>query len=232
MTPQAPMTALDAALDKAVAIPSKRVARTVAALRRKHPRATPASLITLLERRFLRLAKASGAGVGIAAAAPGVGTAAAVGLTGAQMAAFLGATAMHVMAVAEIHGIPAADHERRRMLLLTVLLGEEGANAVQASLGLSTIHWARQALTRMPTSTVRSVNKALRKHAMKTSATKGGTLAFARLAPFGIGAAVGWVGGKAMAKTVLEGTASVFGPPPESFDLASPARSRLLTDVN
>lgn len=218
----------DKALDKAVTIPSARVSAQVAKLRRRHPRATPEQIIAMLDKKFLRFAKTSGAGVGVAAAVPAVGTAAAVGLTGAQMAAFVAATAFHVMAVAEVYGIPTEDKDRRRTLLLTALLGEEGASAVQASLGLSTIHWAKQAMTRMPVSTVKSVNKALRKRAAKQAAAKGGSLALGRLAPFGIGAGIGWVGGKAMGKSVLDGIAAAFGPPPVSFEVADKNRQQLL----
>ncbi|WP_250506873.1 hypothetical protein [Bowdeniella massiliensis] len=216
------MKGFDAAFDKAVTIPSARVKQTVAKLRRKHPRATPEQIIAMLDKKYMRLAKTSGAGVGVAAAVPAVGTAAAVGLTGAQMAAFVAATAFHVMAVAEVYGVPTDDIDRRRTLLLTALLGEEGANAVQASLGLSTVHWARQALTKMPASTVKSVNAALRKRA-----AKGGTVMLGRLAPFGVGAAVGWVGGKAMGQSVLDGIKTAFGPTPLSFEIADQNRKQL-----
>ncbi|SEA72737.1 hypothetical protein SAMN02910418_02262 [Bowdeniella nasicola] len=221
------MKGFDAAFDKAVTIPSARVKQTVAKLRRKHPRATPEQIIAMLDKKYMRLAKTSGAGVGVAAAVPAVGTAAAVGLTGAQMAAFVAATAFHVMAVAEVYGVPTDDIDRRRTLLLTALLGEEGANAVQASLGLSTVHWARQALTKMPASTVKSVNAALRKRAAKKAAAKGGTVMLGRLAPFGVGAAVGWVGGKAMGQSVLDGIKTAFGPAPLSFEIADQNRKQL-----
>jgi heat-inducible transcriptional repressor len=40
---------------------------------------------------------------------------------------FLEATAVFVLAVAEVHGIPAAHRERRRALVLAVLVGEDGS---------------------------------------------------------------------------------------------------------
>ena len=151
----------DEALDRAIAIPSARVAKNVARLRAEHPKASPADIISILERRFLRFSKVSGAGVGIAAAVPAVGTAAAIGITGAQVAAFLGAAATYVLGVAEVHGIETSDVERRRTLLLTALLGQEGANTVQASLGLSGINSARQVPCRCCWSICCAVGQAL-----------------------------------------------------------------------
>ncbi|MDO5701162.1 MAG: hypothetical protein Q4P36_06805 [Bowdeniella nasicola] len=211
------VSGVDDALDKAIAIPSARVRAKVAKLRARHPHASPERIISILEKQFTRASKLSGAGVGAAAAVPAVGTASAVVLTSAQVAAFLAASALHVMAVAEVHGIPTEDTERRRTLLLTALLGEDGASAVQASLGISSVSWAKRALQMLPISTVKSVNTTLRKRAAKKAAAKGGGIAVGRLAPFGIGAVIGWSGGKALARTVIEGTRAAFGPAPTSF---------------
>ncbi len=210
-------TVLDSLLDKAVNIPSNRARARVAKLRARHPKASPEQLVKMLESDFLFRSKFSGAGVGAAAAVPTVGTAVALGLTAAQMGTFLASIAYHVMAVAEVYGIPLENKEQRRTLLLTAILGEEGANTVQTSLGLSTVHWARQALTNLPASTVKSVNATLRKRAAKTAATRGGLTMVGRLAPFGIGAAVGWTAGKAMANTALDAIRAAFGPAPSSW---------------
>lgn len=218
---------IDAALDKAVTLPAERVREKVMKLRLDHPNESPADIIRRLEKDLTCKSKLTGSGVGVAAAVPAVGTATAVGLTGAQMAGFVAAAASFVLGVAEVHGIPIDDVDRRRTLLLTALLGQDGASAVQSSLGLSSIHWARQAFTRLPTSTVKAVNKKLRKRAAKQAAKKGGTAMFGRLMPFGIGAAIGWVTGKSMAKTVIDGTRSAFGPAPEHF--AEDAKLRAIT---
>ncbi|MDO5727239.1 MAG: hypothetical protein Q4Q03_04885 [Bowdeniella nasicola] len=218
---------IDDALDKAITLPGERVRDNVAQLRLDHPHDTPAEIIHRLEKQLLRKSKLTGAGVGVAAAVPSVGTVTAMALTGAQLAGFVAAATMHVLAVAEIHGVPTDDIDRRRTLVLTTLLGHDGANAVQSSLGLSSIHWARQAFTRLPTSTVKAVNKKLRKRAAKQAAKKGGSVAFGRLMPFGIGAAIGWVSGKAMARTVIDGARTAFGNPPAAF--ASEAKPRAIT---
>lgn len=44
---------------------------------------------------------------------------------------FLEATALFVLAVAEVHGIHVAEVERRQTLVLAVLLGDHGAMLVE-----------------------------------------------------------------------------------------------------
>jgi hypothetical protein len=189
----------------------------VAELRRSHPGATPAELVTLLEKRYLRRAALLGGAVGATATVPGVGTVTALGLTTVQTVAFLSASANHVMGLASIHGVRVDDVERRRTLLLAALLGEEGAEAVSSQLGLGTLYWAKAAITKLPLGTVRAVNRAIRHRLVRWGAARGGALVLGRLAPFGIGAMIGYVGTRAMAKNVIEGTEALFGPAPAAF---------------
>ena len=48
---------------------------------------------------------------------------------------FLEATAVYVLAVAEVYGIPAEHRERRRALVLAVLVGEDSKHAVADLIG-------------------------------------------------------------------------------------------------
>jgi hypothetical protein len=189
----------------------------VAELRRSHPGLSPAELAALLEKRYLRRAARLGGAVGATAAVPGVGTATALGLTTVQTVAFLSASARLVMGLASIHGVRVDDVERRRTLLLAALLGEEGAEAVSSQLGLGTLYWAKAAITKLPIGTVRAVNRAISHRLLRWGATRGGAFVLGRLAPFGIGALIGYVGTRAMAKNVIEGTGALFGPAPASF---------------
>ena len=83
---------------------------------------------------------------------------------------------------------------------------------VQGQLGLSTMFWAAQMLMQMPLPSVKSINAHLIKRVAKRSAAKGGALALGRLIPFGIGAAIGWSGGRALANQVIEGAQAALGP--------------------
>ena len=205
-------TALERALDKAIAIPASRIEERVARMRRDRPGADAAELVELAGARFRRDAGLSSGAVGASAAIPAIGTGAAAALTVGQSAAFMASAVTYVLTVAEIQGVHVVDADRRRALVLSALLGKEGSEAVQGQLGLSSMFWAAQVLMQMPLPSVKSINARLIKRVAKRSAAKGGALALGRLLPFGIGAAIGWSGGRALANQVIEGAQAALGP--------------------
>lgn len=204
-------------IDAAVRIPSTRVRSYVEHLRRNHPDAGPEEIIEILTSRYLWAVSGSGGAVGAAAAFPVVGTTAALALTAGQVATFLGTSSVLCLAVAEVHGISTDDVARRRVLLLTTLLGERGPQLMEQELGLATATWARVLLTRLPVATVKTVNRTLRHRIAKVAITKGSTVLVGRLLPFGIGAVVGFAGSRAMGKTLVVGLRRAFGPAPTTF---------------
>ena len=205
-------TALERALDKAIAIPASRIEERVARMRRDRPGADAAELVEMAGARFRRDAGLSSGAVGASAAIPAISTGAAAALTVGQSAAFIASAVTYVLTVAEIQGVHVVDTERRRALVLSALLGKEGSEAVQGQLGLSSMFWAAQLLMQMPLPSVKSINVHLIKRVAKRSAAKGGALALGRLLPFGIGAAIGWKGGRALANQVIEGAQAALGP--------------------
>ncbi|UFU03967.1 hypothetical protein LQF12_05040 [Ruania suaedae] len=208
---------LDSFIDAVATLPSAQVRRYVDGLRASHPDAGPQELIALMKRRYLFAVSTSGGAVGAVAAFPVVGTGVALALTAGQVATFVGASAALCLAVADVHGIATDDVARRRALLLTTLLGENGPELLEAQLGLSTATWAQVLLTRLPVATVKTVNKTLRGRMAKAVVTKGSTVMLGRLMPFGIGAAIGFVGGRVMGKSLIEGLDAAFGPAPAHF---------------
>jgi hypothetical protein len=68
-----PSSPLDHLIDKAVTVPSAAIRRHVDKLRARNPHASPAQIITLLEREYLRVIETTGGAVGAAAAIPAVG---------------------------------------------------------------------------------------------------------------------------------------------------------------
>jgi len=205
-------TALERAIDKAISIPAARIEERVARMRRDRPGADAAELVEMAASRFRRDAGLSSGAVGASAAIPAISTGAAAALTVGQSAAFIASAVTYVLTVAEIQGVHVVDTERRRALVLSALLGKEGSDAVQGQLGLSTMFWAAQVLMQMPLPSVKSINAHLIKRVAKRSAAKGGALALGRLLPFGIGAAIGWKGGRALANQVIEGAQAALGP--------------------
>lgn len=208
---------VEAALAKAVTIPSSTIHGHVDSLRRRNPEASPEELVRLLEKEYLVVVATAGGAVGAAAAAPAVGTGLALTLTASDVATFFGASAAFALAVASVHGIDVEDVERRRALLLSTILGESGAKVLGDAAEFSSSNAARVLLTRMPMATVRKVNSTLTRKMVRTQLTRHTGLALGRLVPYGIGAVVGVAGARALGRTVIQGARAAFGPPPARF---------------
>lgn len=205
------------ALDKAVTIPSATIHAHVESVKRRNPGASPEEIVGLLEKEFLLVVAGTGGAVGAAAAAPIVGTGLATALTVSDVATFFGASAAFSLAVASVHGIEVADTERRKALLLATLLGDSGAKVIGDATEITTVRVGRLLLTRMPMGTVKKVNNQLTRKLVRTQAARFGGVALGRLAPYGIGAAIGVAGGRALGQTVVKGARLAFGPPPATF---------------
>ncbi|MFC8923255.1 hypothetical protein [Cellulosimicrobium sp. NPDC057127] len=212
-----PTPLLDAALDKAVTIPSQVIRAHVDSVRRRNPEAGPAEVIRLLEREYLLVVQAAGGAVGAAAAFPSVGTGVGIALTSSDIATFFASSAAFSLAVADVHGIAVDDVGRRRALLLASVLGEKGARDVERAAQGSGTAWGKVLLTRMPSGTLTKVNKALANRFLRTQLAKQSGLALGRLVPFGIGAVVGVAGGRALGQGVVAQSRRAFGPPPSVF---------------
>lgn len=208
---------LHRALEKAIASQRSPVAGYVARLRRARPDATPAEIVTVLEKQYLRAVTGTGAAVGGAAAVPGVGTVAALALSGGEVALFLEATALFALAVAEVHGIRVEEVERRRTLVLAVALGDHGAMLVEKMAGRTGQHWGDLLPDAIPMSSITAINKTLGRWFWTRYGRKQGMVAIGRIAPFGIGAAIGAAGNRAFGRTVVNTSRRVFGPSPAGF---------------
>jgi hypothetical protein len=208
---------LDYLVDKAVSIPSATIHRHVDKVRARNPNATPAEVIRLLEKEYLRVIQTTGGAVGAAAAIPAVGTAASVALSTSDVATFFASSAAFSLAVADVHGIDVQDVARRRALLLATVLGDQGAQDVENAIGGSGVAWGKVLLTSMPRTTLQRVNKALTHRFVRKQIAKQSGLLLGRILPFGIGAVVGWVGARALGHTVIGQSRVAFGAPPDRF---------------
>jgi hypothetical protein len=204
-------------LEQAVAVQRAPVASYVARLRRTRSGATPSEIITVLEKQYLRTVTGTGAAVGGVAAAPGVGTLAALALGGGESAAFLEATALFALAVAEVHGIRIEDRERRRTLLLAVVLGDHASKLVQRTIRRESRHWGYLLPAGIPLTSISALNRTLIMWFLRKYARKQGLLMVGKIAPFGIGAAVGAKGNRVLGRQVVHNCREVFGPAPVSF---------------
>ena len=185
-------------------------------LREHHPTATPADIIEKLDKQYLAAVIASGAAVGSAAAFPGIGTLVAMSAVAGETVVFLEATAVYVLAVAEVHGIPAEHRERRRTLVLAVLVGDDSKHAVADLLGPGRTSgaWLADGAASLPLPAVSQLNSRLLRYFVKRYTLKRGAIAFGKLLPVGIGAVVGGVGNRMMGKKIVAHAHKAFGNPP------------------
>ena len=188
----------------------------VGRLRAANPDATPAEITEKLEKYYLAAVMASGAAVGSAAAFPGVGTLVAMSAVAGETVVFLEATAVFVLAVAEVHGIPAEHRERRRALVLAVLVGEASKGAITDLLGPGRTSgaWLSEGAATLPLPAVSQLNNRLLKYFVKRYALKRGALAFGKMLPVGIGAVIGGGGNRMMGKKIVANAHMAFGPAP------------------
>lgn len=212
-----PTPLLDSLLSKAVTIPSAAIHKHVDSVRRRNPEADPARVIHILEKEYLTVVSTAGGAVGAAAAVPAVGTTAAAVLTSSDIGTFFAASAAFSLGVADVHGIAVEDVARRRALLLATVLGDAGARDVERAAEGSQLAWGKVLLTAMPQTAVRRVNRVLTHRFLRRQVAKQGSLALGRMIPFGIGAVVGFAGGRALGHGVVAQSRSAFGMPPEHF---------------
>jgi hypothetical protein len=209
--------ALEKALDKGLSTQQSAVAAHVRRIRRGRPEASPTEIIDALEKHYLAAVTALGAGAGAASAVPGVGTAVGVAVNIAAIPAFAEATTLFVLACAEVHGVDVEDLERRRTLVLAVILGNGASKVVQKAAGRTGAHWGRAIAQGIPLDTIRSINGVLGKNFVTRHGTKEGILVLGRELPFGVGAAIGAAGNAASGWGSIRAARRAFGTAPEDW---------------
>lgn len=202
-------------LDTALKVQAPLARSYVERQRAKRPEATREELMDSLVKRFVLLSTATGAGIGGAAAMPGIGTVAAVGLTVGEGLTFAETCAFTTLAAADIHDVDMSDPSTRRLVLMAVLSGERGAEIVAKALGKQGVQWntvlaGSSAGGFLPGLVQRQVGKYLRRRVLARS----GGVWLGRLLPFGIGAAIGGFGARAIAGTVVEALREIFSHSP------------------
>lgn len=220
--PSAAAKVLTQILERSTRAQGPAVKSYVARLRKQHPDATPADIVKKLEVRYLSAVMASGAAVGSAAAFPGIGTLTAMASVAGETVVFLEATAVYVLAVAEVHGIPAEHRERRRALVLGVLVGEDSKRAVADLIGPGRTKgaWVADGAATLPLPAVSQLNSRLLRYFVKRYTLKRGVIAFGKMLPVGIGAVVGGGGNRLMGKRIVANARAAFGDPPPRWPAA------------
>ncbi|MEV8566042.1 hypothetical protein AB0436_10765 [Streptomyces sp. NPDC051322] len=204
-------------LNKAIDNQSPLVRKNIARARQRNPEATPAEVIRSLERMYVSALTGTGAAVGGAAAAPGVGTGVALALSAGEALSSLELSTLFALSVAEVHGVPIDEIERRRTIVMGIMLGGSGSSTIGKAAGRTGQHWGRQVVGKVPVETLRQINKILGPNFVTKYGTKQGIIVLGRVAPFGIGAVIGGGANAAVATLTVRAGRRAFGPPPESW---------------
>ncbi|MCZ7437728.1 hypothetical protein O7598_15075 [Micromonospora sp. WMMC241] len=204
-------------LDKAIAVQSPLVRKNIARARQRNPEATPEEVIRNLERMYVSALTGTGAAVGGAAAAPGVGTGIALALSAGEALSSLELSALFALSVAEVHGVGIDEIERRRTIVMGIMLGGSGSATITKVAERTGQHWGRQVVAKVPLETLRQINKILGRNFITKYGTKQGIIVLGRVAPFGIGALIGGGANAAMATLAVKAGRRAFGPPPPSW---------------
>ena len=212
------------ALDRVLQVQRPVVIAHLRSIRLRHPAATTAEIVRMLERRYLAAVTTGGAAVGATAVVPGIGTGVTLALSGVETVGFLDATALFAQSLAELHGIRVDNPDRARALVLTLMLGKEGVDLVAqlgrqlAGKGVSRDRYWGELITKsLPRAAVGPLVDRLKTTFVHQFAAKGGASIIGKALPFGIGAAVGGTGNHLLGRRVVIGSRRAFGVPPVQY---------------
>lgn len=207
---------LTVALDKGIAVQQPTVEKYIVRAKQRKPTATPSEVVRSLELQYLSAVIALGGASGASAAVPAVGTGVGLMVNVVEIGAFIETSALFCLAISDVHGVHIEDLERRRTLLMAVLMGNGGSQMVEKMAGKTGPYWAKSFVKAVPMAKINAVNKVLGPRFITKYGTKQGTLVLARDLPFGIGAAIGAGGNAALGRMTVSGARRAFGPaPPE-----------------
>ncbi|ARJ07560.1 hypothetical protein GCM10010988_39010 [Cnuibacter physcomitrellae] len=206
------------ALDAALRIQQPAIENFIARARQRRPDATPAEVIKTLERMYRAALAGSGAAVGGVAALPAVGTGAALVVSGGEVFTTLEMTAVFALSLAEIHGVPIQELERRRTLVMGILLGGGTTETISRVAERTGQHWAKNIVAQIPASKLLQINRILGRNFITKYGTKQGILVLGRVIPFGIGTVIGGGANLAMSEVTIRTSRRAFGTPPAKWD--------------
>ncbi|WP_292974945.1 hypothetical protein [Mycobacterium sp.] len=217
--PKRSARALASIIERSSRIQGPAATAYVERLRRADPEASPAAIVSKLEKRYVTAVTASGAAVGSAAVLPGLGTLAALSASAGETAVFLEATAFYALAVASVYGISTDDRERRRTLVLSVLVGDDSKHAMSELIGggRTSGAWLSEGMASLPMPALSQLNSRLLKRAVRRFTLRRSALLFGKVLPVGIGAGIGAVGNRLAGKRIVQNARQAFGTPPAKW---------------
>lgn len=217
------------ALDRMLAVQRPVVLAHLRSIRIRHPHATSAEIVRILERRYLAAVTGGGAAVGATAVVPGIGTGITLALSGVETAGFLEATALFAQSVTEVHGIRVENPDRARALVMTLMLGTEGVDLVRRLAGqfaapagaaaTRDAYWGELLTKTLPRAAFGPLLDRLKRAFIRQFAARGGAGIVGRALPFGVGAVIGGAGNHVLGRRVVTASRKAFGAPPARVPL-------------
>ena len=209
------------AVDKAVQLQTSTIRTYVDWLRRQNPDATPAEIQKLMDKHLKNTVTGTGAGVGAAAAVPGIGLFTDAAAVAGESVLFLDLAAFYAVASAYLRGEDIADPERRRTLVLSLLMGTKGLAIVDAMLGDDAGKIpGKSTLAKFSGPTLANTNNVLERIATRSIRKTLRRAWLGKLMPLGIGAIAGTTANRKLADGVIDNVQSGLSAMPAAF--ASP----------
>lgn len=213
------------AVDKAVQLQTSTIRTYVDWLRRQNPDATPAEIQKLMDKHLKNTVTGTGAGVGAAAAVPGIGLFAGAAAVAGESVLFLDLAAFYAVASAYLRGEDIADPERRRALVLSLLMGTKGLAIVDAMLGDDAGKIpGKSTLAKFSGPTLANTNNVLQRIAMRSMRKSLRRAWLGKLMPLGIGAVAGTTANRKLADGVISNVQSGLGAVPAGFATPLPEK--------
>ena len=217
-----PKPAVTRTVDTVLKVQRPLVVSMLKKMREKHPHETPDQIAKRLEKAYLRDVTVGGGAVGATAFVPGLGTAASVGLSALAVGGYLERTAIYAQAMAELHGVHVEDPEKSRLMVMAIMLGEDGSvlmNSILAHTGKTggvSRKWGMM-MGSKDSGKVFSIERTIRNMFIKRFLTRQSGALLGRALPFGVGAVVGGGANLALGKNVVKSVEQTFGALPAVF---------------
>ncbi len=203
-------------LDGAIGVGQPAIDAYIGRARRRRPDASPAEIGKMLQRDYLAAVTSSG---GVAGATAFLPTGASLATAGLDLAGFMSASSLYVLALGQLHGVRVDDLERRRMLVMASLLGDAGSKVMLEKVAPRVgAHWGKIAAEAIPMAAIQQVNKVLGPRFVTRYGTRQGVLVLGKQRPLGFGAAIGASGNAAFGYGVVKAARQAFGRFPPTWD--------------
>lgn len=211
-------------LTRAVTVQRPIVLANLRRLRKAHPTLTNRQLAAELDKDFARSMTGGGALIGATSAVPGVGTVTSLGLSALATGSFLEMCALYAQSLAELSGISTEDPQRAKLMVMGIMLGDEGRKLLGELSEHATGKGRGPVASLVPlasgpgpgsASVSGLVAQQIKRQFVKRFFFRQGTSMLGRAIPYGIGAVVGGVGNRALAKQITRSAHQTFGELPE-----------------